>query len=409
MLAPTTCFLVCAAVALTTAGTVQTQNPSGSPPQAPAAAASAGQGQAPRKPRTYRVVQPTVFPGAKVPFPTLEAFVQGTPRADWVPGKTFVFEFFSTTCGHCAEAAPVVDALARQYAPLGWEFIGVTSDDEATTRAWLEAPEHKEFASYSIACDTDRSAQRDLQDGTFQNLSPRCFVVRDGIVLWYGHPDIAEKPLAAIAAGTWSIEEERPAFVRDAIIARAKKQTGNLATECEKNGKWQELFDLLDSIAAALPDQASTFELQKFGTMIGPADMPVEGYALGKQLALRYAKDIASLRTLARTTLNAPKVQVRDLDFAFAVARAADNLGKGEDARASEVLALAYFSRGDREKAIELQTRAIAQQTNAKLRRNYEQQLEKYRTQDPKPVPSQPLSQPSKPTPPTGDPHETGM
>jgi thiol-disulfide isomerase/thioredoxin len=301
-----------------------------------------------------------------------------------------VFEFFSTSCGHCAEAAPMVDEFVRKYTPLGWEFIGVTSDDEAAVREFLADPAHRALYSYSIAVDPDRSAQEVLQNGTLQNLSPRMFVVRDGVLLWCGHPEIAAEPLSAIAAGTWDTAAAKPKFVLDAIVARAKKQAGTRTTEAEKTGDWQPVLDFLDAVAAAIPERASTFELQKFGVLVGPADNPVEGYALGKQLALRDAKDIVTLRTLARTVLNAPEVRLRDLDFAFAVARAADNIGKGEDARANELLALAYFSRGDREKAIAHQTKAIALQTNPKLKRTYETQLSKYRTAEPKPVPHTP-------------------
>lgn len=353
--------------------------------QTPPTAAPATQA-APRKKLRYTPTQPTVFPGATVAFPKLEGFVQGEPRDAWVPGKVMVFEFFSTSCGHCAEAAPMVDEFVRKYTPLGWEFIGVTSDDEAAVREFLADPAHRALYSYSIAVDPDRSAQEVLQNGTLQNLSPRMFVVRDGVLLWCGHPEIAAEPLSAIAAGTWDTAAAKPKFVLDAIVARAKKQAGTRTTEAEKTGDWQPVLDFLDAVAAAIPERASTFELQKFGVLVGPADNPVEGYALGKQLALRDAKDIVTLRTLARTVLNAPEVRLRDLDFAFAVARAADNIGKGEDARANELLALAYFSRGDREKAIAHQTKAIALQTNPKLKRTYETQLSKYRTAEPKPV-----------------------
>ena len=83
-------------------------------------------------------------------------------------------------------------------------------------------------------------------------------------------------------------------------------------------------------------------------------------------------------------------MKVRDLDFAFAIARAADSLGGEKDARAAEILALAYFSRGDRENAIKLQERAITLQDNAKIKATYETQLAKYRVNEPKPVPFTP-------------------
>ncbi|MFM7052967.1 MAG: TlpA disulfide reductase family protein [Planctomycetota bacterium] len=380
---------IAAAVLFASSAPCAGAGPQASPPRSSAAQSTAATGQV-KKPRRYNIPQPSCFPGATMPFPDLAAFVQGEKRSAYEPGRVYVIEFFSTTCSHCEEAAPLVADLVAQYAPKGFEFISVTTEDEAKVREWLAKPEVAELVTHSVASDPDQSALKALQFGTFQNLNPRFFVLKDGAVLWYGHPDIAADPFARIAGGTWSPESVRAEFVMNAVVAKAKDQTTKLVAECEKNGQWEDAFELFDSIAFTIPEKASTFELQKFGTMIGPARMPVEGYRYGRELALKYATDIASLRTLARTTLAVTTVEVRDLDFAFAVARAADMLGKGEDARAAEVLALAYFSRGDRDNAIAAQERAVRLQTDVKLKAKYESQLAKYRTDDPKPVPALP-------------------
>ncbi len=352
-----------------------------------------------RKPREYKIVLPGVYPGATVNFPPLGGFVQGKERHAFTAGKVIVFEFFSTTCGHCEEAAPVVESLVTDFSAKGFEFISVTAEEDAKVREWLANPEHGEMVKHSVALDPGSKAQKALQDATYQVLNPRFFVVRDGTVLWYGHPDVAAEPFAQIAAGTWNPDSVKAEFLTNALVARAKNQTNGLLTQCEKDGKWNDLLELFESIAAAIPDRASTFELQRFGTMIGPANMSAEGYAYGKELALRYATDLPSLRTLARTTLHSPRVQVRDLDFAFSIARAADALGKGEDARAAEIMALAYFSKGDREQAVVHQERAIRLQDNAKLKLTFEAQLVKYQKDEPKPVPYTPKPAPAVATP----------
>ena len=358
-------------------------------------------GQA-RKPRPYKLVMPGVYPGAQINFPPLGEFVQGDSLTQFPKDAVVVFEFFSTTCGHCEEAAPMVESLVADYTPKGFRFISVTDEEGAKVREWLAKPEHAEMVKHAVALDPGGAARRALQDPTHQVLNPRFFVIRNGEVLWYGHPDAAAEPFKAIAEGTWNPQAIKQEFVNNALLARAKSQTGKLVERCEKGEAgvaWQDAFDLFDSIAVAFPDDASTFELQKFGTMIGPANMPAEGYALGKELARRYATDIAALRTLARTTLNSPRVKVRDLEFAFAIARAADALGKETDPRAAEVLALAYFSRGDRDNAILHQERAISLQTNEKLKKTYEAQLAKYRKDEPKPVPYTPRPTPGSAAP----------
>lgn len=340
--------------------------------------------------RQYRITEPGVYPGASIRFPPLGAFVKGEETRDFAPGRVVVLEFFSTTCGHCKEAAPTVEALVREYQPKGWTFISVTAEDEQKVRDYFADPEHAELYPQAVAIDTDSRAQRALQDPTFRVLNPRFFVLRDGVVLWYGHPDIAEEPFRRIADGTWDPSSVRAEFRTDSIAARARTQSNNLLKQCEKDGKWEDLLTLFEAIAMAIPERASTFELQRFGTMIGPANMPIEGYQYGLALARHYATDLSVLRTIARTTLNSPRVQVRDLDFAFAVARAADVLAKGQDPRAAEVLALAYFSRGDRDLALEHIERAINLETDAKLKARYQVSLNKYRTQEPGPVPYTP-------------------
>jgi thiol-disulfide isomerase/thioredoxin len=354
------------------------------PASAPAPAAAPPARRTPR----YRLDQPSVFPGARIDFPQLDVYVQGPARTGYEPGKVYVFEFFGTSCSHCEEYAQLIAELARQYGARGFEFISVTDEDADKVKAWLEKPDIKARTTWSVAADPDKSALRQLQFGTFQNFTPRFFVVKDGTVLWYGHPNESEKPLESIAAGTWDPASIREEFMLNAVVSRAKEQSGRIYKECEKSGNWQPLLEFFDSVAVAVPKRASTFELQRFGTMIGPGDMADQGYAYGNQLLARYPTDLSVLRTLARTALASPQVRRRDVDWAFAIARKADDVGEGKDSRAAEVLAMAWFSKGDREKAIEAQERALRLQTDAKLKKVLEEGLARYRTDAPGPKPA---------------------
>jgi hypothetical protein len=148
------------------------------------------------------------------------------------------------------------------------------------------------------------------------------------------------------------------------------------------------LYKLLDSMRQALPERASFFDLQAFGTMIGPDNKPEQGYALARKIVQTYSDDIASLRTVARTILNSPYVQVRDIPFAHAVALKADALGEGKDSRSAEILALSWFSQGDREKALAEIDRAISLESEPRMKARYEQSKKRYETEEPGPVPS---------------------
>jgi tetratricopeptide (TPR) repeat protein len=68
----------------------------------------------------------------------------------------------------------------------------------------------------------------------------------------------------------------------------------------------------------------------------------------------------------------------------------ADTLAKGEDARAADTLGLAWFSKGNREKAIENAERAVKLEKDQKTREQYKQALQKFRTGTPGPEPTKP-------------------
>ena len=342
-----------------------------------------------KKPRPYKLDLPGVHPGAQVPFPPLGEFVQGTKRNSFPKDGVLVFEFFSTTCSHCEEAAPIIKALVEDLGPKGFEFISLTNEDSAKVREWLAKPEHAELVKHSVAIDGGL-AQRALQNPTFENKTPRLFVIRNGVVQWIGSPERAREPLEKIAAGTWDPSAVRQEFIEAAQFARAKKQMQSMRTRCESDGKWMDMFELLESMAVAFPSRASFFEVQKFGMMVGPAQMSAAGYAFGKRLAQKYASDPEALRMLANVTLNWGSVQVRDLEFAMSVAKASDDRTQSGDPLSAEHLALAYFSSGNREKAVEIQERAVRLAKSPKAKQIAEQTLNRFKTAEPKPVPSNP-------------------
>jgi thiol-disulfide isomerase/thioredoxin len=346
------------------------------------------------RPRFVRV-EPKVYPGARVPFPRLGQWWKGEPRTAYVPGTTYVFEFFETGCGHCKEYAPLVKELASEFGAKGMEFVAITPEHGDTVKEWLATPGKGEGVPYSVASDPDRAALALLQGGTFRSFNPRFFVIRDGIVLWHGHPKAAREPLQAIAAGTWDPERVRAEFVSESIAARAKNHLDPIARDCSASGDWTPMFAALDDVRAAIPEKAGQYDTQRFVIMIGLAGMPEEGYAFGRRVAAEHAQDMVTQRSLARGALQSPFAKRRDLEFGMECALAADRLAGGLDARAADTVALAWFSRGDRAQAVSNGERAVRLEKDPKARRQYEIALSKYRTANPAPEPTR---DPPKPT-----------
>jgi len=349
------------------------------PTAAPAAVPPANPAPAARRAPFVRT-NPPIQPGARIAFPQLDAFVKGDARSAFEPGRLYVFDFFETTCSHCKEYAPLITRLAREFGAKGVEFIAITPEDPEKVRAWLAQPGKLDEVPYSVASDADRSAMATLQGGTYRSFNPRFFVVRDGIVQWFGHPKLAEAPLAAMVAGTWSPESVRAEMVAESLVARAKNYLDAAARECDASGDWTPMFAALDSVRTAIPERAGQYDAQRFVILIGLAGMPDEGYEFGRRIAREYAQDMVTQRSLARAVLQSPYAKRRELDFGMECALAADALAKGEDARAADTVALAWFSKGDRAKAVEHGERAVRLEKDPKQRVQYEQSLRKYRT-----------------------------
>lgn len=336
----------------------------------------------------FRRPRPPTFPGAKINFPAFKAdhWVAGEPVAGFEPGKIYAVEFFSTTCGHCREAAPLVAELVNVFGE-DVVFFGVTDETLDKVKAWIASPENAEKVVFPVVCDPEKEGNKAFQYGTFKVSTPRIFIVKDGVLQWYGHPSGAQATLDGLLEGTWDPASVAGEFIVESCMERARDHMNKMRQEIERTGEWENMYALLDAMKAALPERASYFDLQAFATMIGPDDQPEKGYALAREIVEKYKDDIASLRTVARTILNSPWVKVRDIPFAHAVAVRADTLGQGKDARAAEILALSWFSQGDRDKALAEINRAIELEPEPKLKARYEASKQKYTTDPPGPVP----------------------
>ena len=397
----------------TTAAPATTATPP-SPGGASSRSAAGTTSAAPARQSPFRRSAPTVFSGSRLAFPNLATWVQGEPATAWAPGTVYVFEFFSTTCSHCKEFAETVEGYAREYGAKGMRFVAITDEEAPKVKAWLDSPAKKGHVPFSVVSDPDRSAMMQMQNGTFRNFNPRFFIVKDGIVQWFGHPKEAAEPLAKIAAGTWDPASVRAAIDLDGIAALAKNYLDNIARECEKTDDWKPMLTGIDSVIAAIPERAGQYEAQRFVVMIGLADMGDAGYDYGREVAKRHPEEMATIRSLSRAILQSPYVKNRNLDLGMEFALAADALAKGEDARVADTVALAHFSKGDRAKAIEHGERAVRLEKDPRQREVYEKALAKYRTATLGPEPTRPHpgvtrvggpaapGTPAQPTPPAG-------
>jgi hypothetical protein len=202
-----------------------------------------------------------------------------------------------------------------------------------------------------------------------------------------GHPNASEKPLERILEGSFDLAAFRKEFVLEANAAAANAAISAMTRRCQESGGWDPLFQLYDQVAEQLPERAGIVGVDRFTTMIGLADQVDAGYAYGRSLMERHGDDGRVLRAIARVVLTNATVRRRDVDFAMKAAEAAGVIGQDKDPKALEVLGLAWFAKGDRERAVAFVERAKSLETERKFLKQYDRTLARFRREKPGPMP----------------------
>ncbi len=155
--------------------------------------------------------------GDDAPGLQVREWIQGGPinlKAE--PGKMiYVIEFWQTECPHCLESLPYLSVLQEQYNQDDVVFVGISTEETATVRAFLEK---NKDATYALAVDDDDKTYDQFMGAFGVSGVPHVFVIgRQGRILWEGHPmGSLEEALQQIVSGRYDLKEAQN-------IARARK------------------------------------------------------------------------------------------------------------------------------------------------------------------------------------------
>jgi thiol-disulfide isomerase/thioredoxin len=115
----------------------------------------------------------------------------GATVAHWVKGEpvdvssgVHVVEFWATWCPPCLTSIPHLTALQEKYADRGVNIIGVSSEELDTVEPFVEKMGDK--MAYTVAIDGGIS--KDYMEKYNIGGIPHAFVVKDGEIVWHGHP-----------------------------------------------------------------------------------------------------------------------------------------------------------------------------------------------------------------------------
>ena len=324
--------------------------------------------------------------GDEAPKPDIAHWIKGKEVTGFEPGKIYVMEFWATWCGPCKASMPHISELQEKYKDYNVTVVGVSDEELATVTGFLSKGDWNDKTKYTIATDPDKSVYNDYMKAAGQNGIPTAFVVgKEQQIEWIGHPMQIDEPLEQIVKGTWDREvfkakwEEDQKSERELAKVQQKVQVlfGEYrAAAAQKD--WDTAKAKLDEAMGLNPLVAQQLGPQKFLLLARDMNKPSEAYALANDMAEKNWDNAQLLNQLAWFTVDEPGIQTRDLDFAMKAANRASEITGGNDGAILDTVARVYFEKGDLDKALEIQKKAVENAPAGPMADQLRETLKKY-------------------------------
>jgi tetratricopeptide (TPR) repeat protein len=126
-----------------------------------------------------------------------------------------------------------------------------------------------------------------------------------------------------------------------------------------RDKNWAEAEAALDEVEKLMPeDERDGLGLTRFRLAMSKKDYPA-AYKLARQMSEARSDDAMFQNELAWAIATMKGVEERDLDLAEKIAMRANSAAKGDNAEILDTVARVLFMKGQKEKAIEFQTKAV--------------------------------------------------
>ena len=179
-----------------------------------------------------------------------------------------------------------------------------------------------------------------------------------------------------------------PSEKQDKQTVEERQQQRKEALEAAMTGKdFDKAISLLDEMIAdkeVSDDEKFMAEFTEFVIQAKEKNDGAKACPLAKKLAETKKDDPQILNELSWTILDTKDLKDRDLDVALEIAQRAAEVSKYENSAILDTLARAHFEKGDVDKAIEFQTKAVEKGANDEeitdeIRTQIKETLEKYK------------------------------
>ena len=305
--------------------------------------------------------------GDKAPSIKDVTWIKGTGVESFKKGEAYVVECWATWCGPSIAGIPHLTTLQKEYKDKKIQILGIAiwqQDDEMSDEAIMEkvtsfVEAQGDKMNYTVGLEKGDFIGRNWMKPAGQNGIPCAYLVgKEGHIEWIGHPGSIDPVLKSYSEGEW----DRAAF---AVEYRKQQAAEKAMTElyeklyaAQASGNMEESIRLIDDAMAKHPD-IEQLKMMKFTILVESDTHTSDAYALGERIVKDSWDDPQLLNMISWNVLDNPAIKHRDFDFALKAAERANNLTNNEDPMILDTLARAWFEKGEVNKAIAIQERAV--------------------------------------------------
>ncbi len=300
--------------------------------------------------------------GSKAPELKVSGWVKGKEVKKFESGKIYVVEFWATWCGPCRESIPHLTEMAKGNKDV--TFIGIDSFERPADN--LDAV--KKFVAdmgakmdYNVAVDGSAAfmAKNWMEASGSQGIPTAFIVDKTGTVAWIGHPMEMEEPLAKVKAGNMDVKAEADRREQEQRTAKVVQDHMAKMTDLMQKGQTKDAIKEFDAMFKEAPQLEKQLGATKFEMMAQVGDPGTNDYA--KYLFEKVLGDDAiNLNQVAWFMVDDETgFKGADLDLALKISLKSNELTKEKDASLMDTLGYVYFKKGDLDKAIEVQEKAV--------------------------------------------------
>ncbi|SFD87041.1 Thiol-disulfide isomerase or thioredoxin [Chitinophaga sp. CF118] len=147
-------------------------------------------------------------------------WIKGTPVKAYKKDYLYVFEFWATWCGPCKAAMPHLSELAKKYKDKAtftginiWEKTGDKPYESSLPSVIKFVNSVGDKMAYNVAADNnEQHMAKKWMIAAGQNGIPATFLLKDGKIIWIGHPMALDSIMEAVIDGKYDMEAYKQKF-----------------------------------------------------------------------------------------------------------------------------------------------------------------------------------------------------